>query len=61
MPDDRAVRAEYYLKTPDASRPAYASARAAGMDFFAAETITIAPGAHALVKAGVVMRLPAGY
>jgi dUTP pyrophosphatase len=61
MPDDRAVRAEYFLKTPDARKPEYASTRAAGMDFFAAENVTILPNAHALLKTGIVMRLPAGY
>ncbi len=53
--------AEYYLKTDSAKTPEYKSERAAGMDFFASETITIAAGDHALVRTGVVMRLPAGY
>ena len=55
------VAAEYHLKTDTAKKPEYKSARAAGMDFFASETITIDAGRHALVKTGVVMRLPAGY
>src|SRR5512133_2071905 len=55
------IAAEYYLKTDTAKKPEYKSERAAGMDFFAAETITIQAGEHALVKTGVVVRLPAGY
>jgi dUTP pyrophosphatase len=53
--------AQYCLKTDTAKAPEYKSERAAGMDFFASETITINPGEHALVKTGIVMRLPAGY
>ena len=55
------VTAEYYLKTATAKKPEYKSGRAAGMDFFASETITINAGDHALVKTGLVVRLPAGY
>jgi dUTP pyrophosphatase len=55
------LAAEYYLTTDAAKKPEYKSVRAAGMDFFAAEAVTINPGDHALVKTGVVMRLPAGY
>jgi len=55
------IAAEYYLKTDTARMPEYKSERAAGMDFFASETTTVAPGDHALVKTGVVMRLPAGH
>ncbi len=55
------LRAEYFLKTPAAKMPEYKSERAAGMDFFASEMVTIGPGEHALVKTGVVMRLPPGH
>ena len=55
------LEAEYYLTTDTAKKPEYKSERAAGMDFFACESITINAGDHALVKTGVVMRLPAGY
>ena len=55
------LRVEYYLKSDTAKMPEYKSARAAGMDFFASETIAIEPGRHALVRTGVVMRLPAGH
>ncbi len=62
MPDvPRTVAVEYYLKSRSARRPEYGSERAAGMDFFASETVTIAPGEHALVHTGVVMRLAPGY
>lgn len=62
MPErDQILAAEYCLKTDTAKKPEYKSERAAGMDFFASETITIEAGEHALVKTGVVMRLPAGY
>ncbi len=57
----RVLRAEYHLKTNTAKKPEYKSARAAGMDFFACETITIPAGGHALVRTGVVMRLPPGH
>ncbi|MGE0744572.1 MAG: dUTP diphosphatase [Rhodospirillales bacterium] len=43
--------------------PAYATARAAGMDLLAAVAaeVTIAPGARALVPTGIAIALPAGY
>jgi dUTP pyrophosphatase len=58
---DQIVPADYYLKTDTAKKPEYRSERAAGTDFFASETITIDAGEHALVRTGVVMRLPPGY
>jgi dUTP pyrophosphatase len=58
---DQTLAADYYLKSGTAKKPEYRSERAAGMDFFASETITIAPRECALVKTGVVMRLPAGF
>ncbi len=56
-----ALLAEYYLKTDTARKPEYKSARAAGMDFFACGTITIPAREHALVRTGVVVRLPPGH
>lgn len=43
--------------------PAYATAGAAGMDLRAAvaEDVTLAPGARALVSAGIRIALPEGY
>jgi dUTP pyrophosphatase len=62
MPEDvRSVPVEYYLKSPSARKPEYGSERAAGMDFFASKSVTIAPGEQALVRTGVVMRLAPGY
>ena len=43
---------------PDARLPEYAHKDDAGMDLFAAEGTTIAPGATALVKTGLAMELP---
>jgi dUTP pyrophosphatase len=58
---ERTVPAEYFLKTDSAKKPEYGSERAAGMDFFASEDVTINAGEHALVHTGVVMRLSPGY
>ena len=46
----------------DLPLPAYASAGAAGLDLLAAvgETVLLAPGAHALVPAGIRLALPEG-
>lgn len=47
----------------DLDLPAYGSAEAAGCDLLAAveETLTLAPGARALVPTGLRLALPAGY
>jgi dUTP pyrophosphatase len=47
----------------DLPLPAYQSVLAAGLDLLAAVdgTITLAPGARALVPTGLAMALPAGY
>lgn len=49
----------------DLPLPAYESALAAGMDLRAAlaegETLTLAPGARAMVATGLAIALPAGY
>lgn len=41
--------------------PAYETAGAAGMDLRAAEDMTLAPGARALVPTGLSIALPEGY
>lgn len=46
---------------PDAKLPSYAHAEDAGMDFYALEAVTIAPGERAAIKTGIAMAIPAGY
>lgn len=46
---------------PDAKIPSYAHPHDAGMDLFACEGVTIAPGARALVGLGVAVEIPEGY
>lgn len=41
--------------------PAYATARAAGMDVVAAEDLTLAPGARHAVATGFAIAIPEGY
>jgi dUTP pyrophosphatase len=41
--------------------PAYARANDAGLDLHAAEAVTLAPGARALVPTGVALAIPAGF
>jgi dUTP pyrophosphatase len=41
--------------------PAYARPDDAGLDLYAAETVTLAPGARALVPTGIALAIPAGY
>lgn len=41
--------------------PAYAREGDAGLDLCAAETVTLAPGARALVPTGVAVAIPPGY
>jgi dUTP pyrophosphatase len=40
--------------------PAYAHAGDAGLDLYAAETVTLAPGARATVGTGIAVAIPAG-
>ncbi|MGI9402976.1 MAG: dUTP diphosphatase [Hyphomicrobium sp.] len=58
----RIMRLEHALNLP---LPAYHSKGAAGLDLVAAidtqHPITLAPGARALVPAGFILELPAGY
>ena len=46
---------------PDAKMPAYANFTDAGMDVFALEDITIAPGETKLIPIGIKMAVPTGY
>jgi dUTP pyrophosphatase len=41
--------------------PAYAHADDAGLDLVAAEAVTLAPGARALVPTGIALAIPPGY
>jgi dUTP pyrophosphatase len=41
--------------------PAYARADDAGLDLLAAEPVTLAPGARALVPTGIAVAIPRGY
>jgi dUTP pyrophosphatase len=41
--------------------PAYARTNDAGLDLHAAEAVTLAPGARALVPTGVALAIPAGF
>ena len=43
---------------PEAQLPAYAQPGAAGMDVRSIEDVTLAPGARALVRTGLVLELP---
>lgn len=46
---------------PDLPLPAYARPGDAGLDLHAAETVTLKPGARALVATGVAVAIPDGY
>lgn len=50
-------------RCPDLPLPSRASAQAAGFDLRAAvdQTLTLAPGARALVPTGITMAIPPGY
>lgn len=41
--------------------PAYAQADDAGLDLHAAEAVTLAPGARALVPTGIALAIPPGF
>jgi dUTP pyrophosphatase len=41
--------------------PHYARADDAGLDLYAAEVVTLAPGARALVPTGIALAIPAGF
>jgi len=46
---------------PDLPLPAYAHPGDAGLDLYAADTTTLAPGARALVPCGVAVAVPEGH
>ncbi len=46
---------------PDAILPTYMTDGAAGMDLAAAEAVTLAPGARALVGTGLAIAVPPGH
>lgn len=50
-------------RCPDLPLPSRASAKAAGFDLRAAvdQTLTLAPGARAMVPTGITMAIPPGY
>ena len=41
--------------------PARAREHDAGLDLYAAETVTLEPGARALVRNGIALAIPEGY
>ena len=41
--------------------PAYARPDDAGLDLYAAETVTLVPGARALVPTGIALAIPPGF
>ena len=46
---------------PDAELPTYGTPRAAGLDLYAAEDVTIVPGQTVKVRTGLAFEIPAGY
>jgi dUTP pyrophosphatase len=55
------IRIELRRLDPDLPLPAYAHDGDAGLDLYAAETVTLAPGARAAVGTGIAVALPAGH
>jgi len=46
---------------PGLPLPAYARADDAGLDLYAAEAVTLKPGARALVPTGIALAIPTGF
>lgn len=46
---------------PNAITPTYAHALDAGMDMYAVEVVTVAPGERVQVRTGIAMEIPDGY
>ena len=46
---------------PEARLPTRGSAGAAGLDLYAAERVTLAPGSRAAVRTGLAVAIPAGF
>jgi dUTP pyrophosphatase len=54
------VRIEVQRLDPGLPLPAYAREGDAGLDLYAAETVTLAPGARAAVGTGIAVAIPPG-
>jgi dUTP pyrophosphatase len=54
------VRVEVQRLDPGLPMPAYAREGDAGLDLYAAETLTLAPGARAAVGTGIAVAIPPG-
>jgi dUTP pyrophosphatase len=54
------VRIEVQRLDPGLPLPGYAREGDAGLDLYAAETLTLAPGARAAVGTGIAVAIPAG-
>ena len=57
----RFVRIPYEKCHKDAKQPVYAHASDSGMDVYALEDITLAPGESRIIPIGIKVALPAGY
>lgn len=57
----RYIRIPYEKSHDDAKQPAYAHETDSGMDVYALEDITLAPGEQKIVPIGIKVALPAGY
>lgn len=57
----RYVRIPYEKCHKDAKQPVYAHASDSGMDVYALEDITLAPGESRIIPIGIKVALPAGY
>jgi dUTP pyrophosphatase len=55
------IRIELRRLDPGLPLPAYAHDGDAGLDLYAAETVTLAPGARAAVGTGIAVALPVGH
>jgi dUTP pyrophosphatase len=56
-----AVRLPVLRMDAELPLPAYARADDAGLDLHAAESVTLAPGARALVPTGIALAIPPGF
>jgi dUTP pyrophosphatase len=54
------VRIEVQRLDPGLPLPGYAREGDAGLDLYAAETVTLTPGARAAVRTGIAVAIPAG-
>lgn len=57
----RFVRIPYEKCHEDAKEPTYAHVSDSGMDVYALEDITLAPGEQKTIPIGIKVALPAGY